>query len=146
MELLTYQENGCLAPGIHELDWESFLIEFGYNAHRLNLITGLEMAISDLKKVGGKKIFVDGSFVTKKIIPEDYDACWEEDGVDLNKLKNDHPLFFDFSNKRANQKAFYKGELMPAGALAKLNPVMMYKDFFQLDREDNVKGIICLNI
>lgn len=145
MELI-YQINGSLDPGIHVITLDEFVLEYGYNQHRSNLIIGLKMAIVDLKSVGCKTIYIDGSFVTKKTDPNDYDACWEAEGVDLLKLKNEYPLFFDFDNKRANQKAYYKGEWMPARVLAKRNPPMLYLDFFQYDKEDNIKGIICITL
>ena len=141
---LYYLENGCLLPGIHTIVLDEFIREFGYNRHRLTLINGLKMALNDLKDVGCRTVYIDGSFVTKKELPSDFDACWEFEGVDLTQLKQKYPLFFDFANGRANQKAHYKGELMPAGARAKINPLILYKDFFQLDKEDNKKGIICL--
>jgi hypothetical protein len=143
---LLYQENGQLIPGIHKIDWALFVKEYGYNPHRSQLIIGLNMALADLKNVGCKTVYIDGSFVTKKDDPGDYDACWEHEGVDLQKLKNEYPLFFDFTDGRANQKAHYKGELFPGRAPAKFNPIVYYFDFFQLDKEDNNKGIICLSL
>lgn len=112
----------------------------------MKLVEGLLIASGHLKNCGCKTIYVDGSFVTKKFLPNDYDACWDHNGVDLAKLKNEYPLFFDFSNGRENQKKFYKGELMPACIAAKINPVVHYINFFQLDRDDNSKGIICLSL
>lgn len=143
---IGYQGNGSLKPGIHDITWDQFEFEYGYNIKRSNLIAGLKMAIVDLKSAGCNKVYIDGSFVSKKMDPNDYDACWDLRGVDLQKLKNEHPLFFDLDNGRANQKAYYKGEWFPASLIAKLNPKMLYIDFFQYDKENNRKGIICMNI
>jgi hypothetical protein len=133
-----------LEPGIHFIEWNEFVNEFGYSKHRRRLITGLKMALDDLRSVGCQKVYIDGSFVTKEPYPADFDACWEIDGVDLAKLKRNFPLFFDFANGRANQKNHYKGEMMPARAEAKSNPIVSYLNFFQTDRNDNIKGIIGL--
>lgn len=144
---LSYQENGQLVPGVHSLNWGTFVDEYGYNPHRLELISGFKLAIEHLKTVGCKTVYIDGSFVTKKEFPNDYDACWEHAEVDLQKLEDEYPLFFDFEDGRANQKGYYKGELMPARVQAKTtDPPTYYLDFFQLDREDNKKGIICLTL
>ena len=35
-------------------------------------------------------VYVDGSFVTEKETPGDFDACWEMDGIDPIKLD---PIF-----------------------------------------------------
>lgn len=143
---LDFQENGMLVPGVHTISWDEFVLEYGYNLHRSNLISGLKMALDHLKSVGCKLVYIDGSFVTQKVDPGDFDACWEHAGVDLLKLKVTYPVFFDFANGRANQKSIYGGELMPAEAVAKLNPKTLYRDFFQFDKEDNRKGIIGLKL
>jgi hypothetical protein len=143
---LSYQENGLLVEGIHELSLDEFTAEYGYNEYRMSLISGLMMALDELKSAGCKIVYVDGSFVTKKENPGDFDACWEHEGVNLKKLKEEHPLFFEFKNGRSAQKIHYKGELMPARAKAKLDPVTYYFDFFQKDEEDYKKGIIRLTL
>ena len=45
-------------------------------------MTGLKAAMVSLKDAGCKTVYVDGSFVTGKERPGDFDACWEEEGVD----------------------------------------------------------------
>jgi hypothetical protein len=141
---LDYQDNGNLVPGIHQISWDELVNEFGFNMHRTNLIAGMQIAIADLKRAGCRKVYIDGSFVTKKLHPLDYDACWDYDGVNLYKVKIDFPLFFNFDNSRARQKYYYKGEWMPAGYIAKINPEVSYMNFFQTDRDGNKKGIISL--
>jgi hypothetical protein len=141
-----YQLNGSLIAGIHILTIDELENEFGYNAIRLEMISGLKMAIHDLKKCGCPKIYVDGSFTTRKIVPGDYDACWDHQGVNLAFLKAAYPLFFDFANGRAKQKVYYKGELFPAYGTAKENPTVQYIDFFQKDRDGKPKGIVQINL
>lgn len=143
---LLYQPNGNLFPGIHEMNWTDFVSEFGYNSHRNELILGLKKAIDALKSCGCKAVFIDGSFTTKKIYPNDFDACWDPLGVDLSLLLSNHPVFFDFSDSRKNQKAVYKGELFPMTVVARPYPKELYLDFFQHDKDDFAKGIICLRL
>lgn len=143
---LVYQENGMLTPGVHTISWDEFVLEYGYNPHRSNLISGLKKALEHLKSVGCKLVYIDGSFVTQKVDPGDFDACWEHAGVNLPKLKTDYPVFFDFADGRANQKATYGGELMPAEVIARIHPRALYRDFFQFDKEGNRKGIIGLKL
>jgi hypothetical protein len=143
---LHYQANGDLIPGVFNITIEDFKNEYGYSKYRMELISGLEKACTDLKDCGCQRIFIDGSFVTKKATPGDYDACWDHHGMDLVKLKDQYALFFDFTNARANQKAYYKGEFFPAFAPAQLIPLVNYINFFQRDREDNLKGIVELSI
>jgi hypothetical protein len=53
---------------------------------------------------------VNGSFVTAKEEPADFDACWDSQGVDLDALD---PVLLDLSAGRASQKARFGGELFP---------------------------------
>ncbi len=143
---LIYTENGNLEPGIHFLSLEELARQYGYTQHRMELLQGLRLAASDLRICGCSKIFIDGSFVTRKYVPNDYDACWSEQGVDILMLKKQFGLFFDFGNHRERQKAHYKGEWFPAKAPAQINPIVLYINFFQRDRDDNSKGIIAIPI
>lgn len=90
-------------------------------------------------------LYVDGSFVSSKPFPTDYDACWEMVGVKADLLD---PVFLEFRNGRAAQKAKYLGEFFPAHTLAEASqPFRRYLDFFQTDKESGVpKGIVGLDL
>ncbi len=88
-------------------------------------------------------MYLDGSFVTIKREPGDYDSCWDIDGVNVETLDS---VFLDFSNGRAAQKRKYLGEFFPAqlpeGAGGRL-----FLEFFQTDKETGrSKGIVGLNL
>jgi len=71
-----------------------------------------------LRKAGCRLVYLDGSFVTRKEHPGDFDACWDVQNVDDTSLD---PVFWDFSRGRAAQKQRFLGELMsgkPKGILA----------------------------
>ena len=99
-----------------------------------------------LKACGCRRLYVDGSFVTSTDIPNDYDVAWEPAGVDLGKLRLMEPVFFDFRNLRAAQKAKYFLEFFPSSAAA--DPAgNTFLEFFQIDRSTgNPKGIIALDL
>jgi len=134
---LSYQSNGNLEPGIYELTWEEFITIYGYNKHRKKLILGIEKAISELKDVGCKTLYLDGSFVSKKTDPKDFDACWDPSGMDFAKLANHYPILMEFLPNTAKQKATYGGELFPS---------TKFLAFFQKDRDGFPKGIIKLSL
>lgn len=139
------QANGNLPPGIHSCTWEEFVARFGITQQRLNLIAGLRIAIDQLREAGCPTIYIDGSFVTNKPVPGDFDACWEAIGVDVNKLQSIAPALLKFDSKRAAQKAEYGGEFFPAGGPAD-SVGTLFLDFFQKDREGNPKGIISIDL
>jgi len=83
-----------------------------------------------LKNAGCSVIYVDGSFVTSKPIPGDFDACWDTNSVDINKLRSIAPNSLNFKNKRAAQKSQYKGEFLLADRSANQAGII-FLDFFR---------------
>ena len=116
-----------------------------WNAHRERLLIGFERAVVALRVAHCRLVFLNGSFVTAKDYPGDYDACWELAGVDPALLD---PVFLDFNNLRAAQKAKYLGEFFPASAIAEpKSPLRTFLNFFQIDKlSGNGKGIIGINL
>jgi hypothetical protein len=131
-----------LPAGIHTAALAEVELAFATNAARRHLFEGLTTAAASLKSVGCRRIFLDGSYVTGKPIPGDYDACWDPTGVNLSKLD---PVFRDFSNKRQAQKAKFKGEFFPS--TTKNTPTQPFVDFFQVDRfTGQSKGILLIDL
>jgi hypothetical protein len=84
------------------------------------------------------RAYVDGSFVTSKGEPGDFDGCWDHNGVDFDALD---PVLLDFDGHREAQKAKFEGEMFIADA-----PGNRFLEFFQLDRDGRPKGIIQINL
>ena len=93
------------------MQWNDVVQYFGNNNHRMRLIGGLEAACRNLSTAGCKWLILDGSFVTAKSLPGDYDGVWDSEGVDYSLLD---PVLLDFSEGRAAMKAKYLGDLFPA--------------------------------
>jgi len=144
--MLRLDENGLLPPGVHEAAWEDFVSLFGTTPHRLRLISGLRRALEALRVAGCRTAFVDGSFVTSKEVPADFDCCWDVLGVDALMLHTIDSAFFDFSNMRAAQKATYGGEFFPAQGRESITG-KTWLEFFQTDKESGtLKGIIAIDV
>jgi hypothetical protein len=106
-----FNAEGNLPPGIHWATWEEFSRRFGINPQRRRLLAGLRTALRALQRAGCPVVYINGSFVTSKEEPQDWDGCWEMEGVDFSKLD---PVFRDLSLRgRAIQKAKYGGEFFP---------------------------------
>lgn len=104
-------------------------------------MAGLLAVLAELQRVGCSRAWIDGSFVTSKPDPNDFDMCWDEAGVDLAALD---PVFFDFANRRAGQKAKYGGEMFPADGIADTLGTK-YRQFFQ-QKFGVAKGIIQIDL
>ena len=130
-----------LPPGVHQASWCETTARFGTNSHRLRLLGGLLAALRILANAGCQAVVLDGSFISEKDLPEDYDACWYTNGVDPSLID---PVLLDPSNARAAMKSKYLGELFPASALA--TPSQAYIDFFMTDRNGVPKGVVQINL
>jgi len=138
-----FQPDGLLPPGLHPATWDEFSQRYGWTEHRHRLLAGIKRALAALKAAGCKRVYIDGSFVTAKKVPNDFDGLWEIAGVNPDLLD---PVLKNFNGKREAQKAKYLGELFPLIT----NPVAMgrtWMEFFQTDRASGKpKGIIVIDI
>ncbi len=131
-----------LPPGEHKATMKEIKIRYATTACRKHLYRGLQEGVNALRYAGCCSILLDGSFVTEKPNPGDYDVCWDPIGVDDTMLD---PVFFDFDNNRKNQKDRYHGEFFPANALA--DKTTFFPDFFQRDKyTGKLKGIIRISL
>src|SRR6185437_191545 len=85
-----YDKNGNLPPGRHQAAWDEIVQRYGYNQRRRNLLDRLKGVLDQLKAAGCRRAYLDGSFITRKTLPRDYDLCWDLRGVDRYVLD---PLF-----------------------------------------------------
>jgi len=139
--LAGLNEDGFLPPGIHWTEWPDFVQRFGLTTHRNKLIHGLAESSQKLASAGCQAIYIDGSFVTSKEHPGDFDACWDLNNVDVDSLD---PIFFDFANSWAAQKARFFGEWFPAD-LPNGSSGLTFLEFFQVDKlTGKPKGIIAI--
>ena len=141
--LPPFDSFGNLPPGIHHAGWQEIVDRFGATAKRRQLLQGLKLALESLRVAGCAIVFLNGSFVTAKAEPGDFDACWEIEGVDVDRLDS---VLLQFDNRRVAQKAKYGGELFPS--LAKADPFgTRFLEFFQRDRlTGNAKGILAIDL
>lgn len=140
--LPDFAASGLLPPGIHHATWDEVVSRFGGTKQRARLLAGLKSALDELKIAGCARAYLNGSFVTAKERPGDFDLCYEPRGVDPMLLS---PVFFDFTANRAAQKTRYGGELFPVNVQAVTG--YNYLQFFQQSSDTGeAKGIVALDI
>ncbi len=139
----AFEPTGNLPPGIYSATWSEVAERFGWTPHRRELLAGLRAALEALRAAGCRTAYLDGSFVTAKDTPGDFDGCWDTEGVDVERLD---PVLLTFDQGRATQKATYRGEFFPA-QLTEGGSGATFLEFFQTDRETGAaKGIIALDV
>lgn len=139
-----FESNGLLPPGIHFADtWQEFFSLFGSTPRRQWLLDGMKSALVALYRAKCKLVYVDGSFVTTKKEPGDFDICWDIAGVDPQLLD---PILLKLNDGRQSQKAKFRGELFPA-RWTETESGKTFLEFFQVDKTTgDAKGIVALDL
>jgi hypothetical protein len=138
-----WSTNGDLPPGVHFATWRELEDRLDFNPRRRRMLAGFRQACEELRKAGCRLVYLDGSFVTRKEHPGDFDACWDVRNVEEDRLD---PVFWDFSRFRAAQKQRFLGELFPAqlpeGATGRA-----FVNFFQVNKmSGEPKGILAIRL
>jgi len=136
-------ETGYLPMGVHPWNWVDFLAAFAWNSRRAFLAGGLYRALLNLKMAGCRAAIVDGSYVTAKDQPRDFDVAFDPNG--MNGALVD-PVLLRHNDGRKAMKAKYLGEVFPWGHVACEATGMIYADFFQKDRDGHAKGVVLLDV
>lgn len=132
---------GVLPEGVHPADWDELTRAFGFNDRRRVLLSGLRAACIALAAAGCDRVWVDGSFVTDKAQPGDYDMCWGWQAVEEALLD---PVLLDYSPPgRAAIQAKYLGDVLIAGIETASG--LPFVEFFQQHREGGKKGIVLID-
>lgn len=98
----------------------------------------------ELRKAGCQRIWIDGSFITTKRNPGDFDGCWDYEGISLTLLRKTTSLLV-FDNGCQAQKVKYGGEMFPAHWPADAAGTV-FLEFFQRDLDFRRKGIVRLDL
>lgn len=139
-----FDSSGNLPEGIHFATMDQLIERFGYNPKRAWLIDGLKLLIASLEYANCSLIYIDGSFVTSKEIPGDYDLCWSLVGVAENNI--DKSLINFTPAGRARMKEKYRGDIFPA-ELPEGGSGKLFVDFFQSDKNTGEKkGIVAIEL
>ena len=132
-----------LPAGIHAATLAEVEARFATNNQRRVQFNGLVAALRNLRGAGCSRVFLDGSYVTGKPQPSDFDACWDPAGVNPGLLDR---VLLTFDSQRAAQKAKYQGEFFPSTVPAD-RAGTAFIDFFQVDRFTGAqKGIIEIDL
>lgn len=132
-----------LPIGIHYSTLHEVEQVYSTNPARARLYDGLVDGAKALAIAGCKNLYLDGSYVSSKRIPGDFDACWDLDGVNLNVVDR---IFIDFSNGTAAQKQRFYGEFFPSWLIEE-GSNLLFLDFFQSVHNSEVKkGIVWIDL
>lgn len=136
---LSFNTQGFLHQTI-TLTYEELVFHFGTNPRRIEQLKNALHFFHVFKSCGCQTVYIDGSFVSKKRLPEDIDLCFDITHLDAENIERNFPEFFDIHeiariHKDLQCHIFYFSDT--------------YKRLFDLlaeDRDGNLKGFIKLNL
>lgn len=134
MTIPPFEASGLLPPGDHEATLAEIQERFCWNYRRRKIYQGLEYATGELVSHKVEKIWVDGSFATRKERPGDVDVAYE---VPVGADPDDWGWLSP--GRRRDLKKIHSVDLWPDWPG---QPQM--KTFFCSDDNGNSKGIIRL--
>jgi len=131
-----------LPPGVHLGTLEKVRIAFAWNRRRRALFEGLEQVVSNLTSAGCRSVWLDGSFVTAKELPGDFDAVWDLDDVDFDLVD---PVILDVEPPRLAQRLKFGADLLPN--VLEGGTGMPFIEFFQEDKATGARrGIVRIEL
>jgi hypothetical protein len=125
-----FNELGYLPPGVYEIRWSELMERFATNLQRQRIVTGLAAALRKLAIAGCTRVVIGGSFISAKVEPRDFDAYYDNFGLDFEQLD---ALFVENTD---SQQDVFRGELFPT---------IGYDRFLQTDKEGNPRGVVALD-
>ena len=125
-----FNELGYLPPGVYEIRWSELMERFATNSGRQRIVTGLAAALRKLGIAGCTRVVIGGSFISAKAEPRDFDAYYDNFGLDFELLD---ALFVEDTD---SQQDVFCGELFPT---------IGYDRFLQTDKEGTPRGVVALD-
>lgn len=145
--MLDFDDNGYLQPyKAMELDFKVFENQFSRNRQRKMLFAEYLLFVEDLKKIVGKefKQWIDGSYVTLKILPNDIDVVTF---IPFQMYLNYESLLLDLNQKYPKIDAYFVPLYPPTHKYAYVTTYREgdWRKIYGQDRFDRKKGFIQLN-
>ena len=125
-----FNEQGYLPPGVYEIRWQELMERFATSTGRQRIVTGLAAALRKVAIAGCTRVIIGGSFISAKVEPRDFDAYYDNFGIDFELLD---ALFVEDTD---SQQDVFCGELFPT---------IGYDRFLQTDKEGNPRGVVALD-
>jgi len=145
MSLPQFREDGWLPEGHHPATWEEVSARFGgeSGSRRAAVLASL-LNWRDAARTRGLAglIILDGSFVSNKSAPGDFDLVFLYDELSEGLIKDDAEAraLMDFQACRA---LGFQGDVFALPlSLQKVSPLLGGTDMFDTDRQGKSKGVV----
>ena len=149
MPLPAFREDGWLPEGHHAATWQEVALRFGGEAgsRRAAILSSLlRWRDAVVAKGMAGLVILDGSFISSKEAPGDFDLFFLYDEAAEALLRTD-PEARLLTDHQACQTLGFQGDVfaLPA-SLQKFSPTLSGLDMFDSDRQGTPKGVVEVTI
>ena len=145
MSLPQFREDGWLPEGHHIATWEEVSARFGgaSGSRRAAILASL-LNWRDAARARGLAglIILDGSFVSDKNAPGDFDLVFLYDAASEGLIKTDAEARTLIDLQMCHALGFQGDVFALPLSLQKLSPLLGGTDMFDTDRQGKLKGVI----
>lgn len=155
---MEFNSNGVIEPGLHNYTVESFINDFvacfPASQTRAQVFGALVKFVREVsEKCSPVEIWLDGSFITTKLNPNDIDivmfilvddmeTLFGDGGATFQNLRDDNPLVDAYASFAVCEENMCR--LNPRESNEVINKRNYWKGQFGFDRNDGPKGIIVM--
>lgn len=137
-------------PGLHavnESDLSARLVDaFASSTTRRPLLIGLHSFLNALRRTEVSfEVWLDGSFCTEKVDPNDIDLVVFADPTDLNRLDPARQTYLSGVLDRTNARRQFGCDVLFA-ASNDMNMRSYWRGWYGFDRREQPKGIVSLTV
>jgi hypothetical protein len=137
-------------PGLHAVDESDlsarFVDAFASSTTRRPLLVGLQSFLNALRRAGvAFEVWLDGSFCTEKIDPNDIDLVVFADPIDLNRLDPAKQTYLSGVLDRTNARRQFGCDVLFAPS-NDMNMRSYWRGWYGFDRRERPKGIVSLTV
>ena len=147
-----FDENGNLPPVPQRIWWATLMQikeRFGKGKKRAMLFEHLIRLSTILRRGGCRTLYLDGSFITDKHLPSDYDCCFERHEVNNETKALIFPTPQDYAYLNWYLQETYKADIFYCDEQYDFDRIgnrpVTYLDFLQQNR-GTAKGIIAIDL
>lgn len=150
MPIPEHNDDGLLPPGEWEASWDEIEKRFGTNFRRREIIAGLRHVADQLRAHGVKRLWLDGSFTSDKLRPNDVDVVYEiEPGADETDWHDVGP------SRRQHMKKYHRVDLWrypswqpPKGHVgpSEAANLITIKEYFESTEDGTPRGLVLLRL
>ena len=140
-ELPKFDARGVLPPGLHQTRIDEFRRKLGFSPERTDMIErGLEPVLNELKAQRVRQVFVGGSFVTEKSVPEDID-------IYVTVPDRESSLFWFIGHRSHIWQTIYRVQCFPAlRGTTGPGSEGYWRRWFGHEADGSPKGVVLLNL